>query len=187
MSWSDPRTYVAGETITAAILNSAVRDNFAQTVMGTTATAIAVGSMGYVSSTGVLGRVLIGTAGQGLTVNSSTTAPQWSWLSQVDSVSSGVYALGQKQGAGANALRVEYAEVTLTWAGADDASGSTNWTNAFGTLLAIVAVAKSVAAATKDFVGLCDNVSTNIAARLKARHAGTPAGANVYYVWGIGY
>lgn len=57
MAWSSPRTWVAGETLTASLLNTQVRDNFLQYGSGTwsafaTGITAATGSFGSANASG---------------------------------------------------------------------------------------------------------------------------------------
>ena len=77
MAWTTPRTWVTGELVTAAILNTYVRDNQDALDDGRLAIASqAAGDIVYASSSTALARVAIGTANKVLT--SSGSAPQWS-------------------------------------------------------------------------------------------------------------
>jgi len=73
MTWTAPRTWVTGETVTAALLNTHVRDNLLETSAATVTTA---GDLAYADAANSMGsRVGIGSAG-GLLV-STGTAPVW--------------------------------------------------------------------------------------------------------------
>lgn len=73
MAWSTPRTWVAGETITAAKLNT-IRDNLEETVPGVVAAA---GDIIYATGANAIAILPIGSASQTLKVNSGATAPEW--------------------------------------------------------------------------------------------------------------
>lgn len=77
MAWTSPRTYVAGELITAAIGNQQWRDNSIAMYAGAISLASqAAGDILYASSASQLARVGIGAAGTVLVSNGS--APAWS-------------------------------------------------------------------------------------------------------------
>lgn len=70
MSWTTPRTWVMGETVTAAILNLAIRDNLNALWTGTTN-----GDIEYYTSGTSKSRLGIGSSGQVLSVVSGV--PAW--------------------------------------------------------------------------------------------------------------
>ena len=73
MAWTAPRTWVTGEQVTAAIMNSAVRDNFLETSAATVTTA---GDLAYADAANSMGsRVGIGTVNSLLV--STGSAPAW--------------------------------------------------------------------------------------------------------------
>jgi hypothetical protein len=73
MAWAAPRTWVTGETVTAALLNTHVRDNFLETSAATVTTA---GDISYADAANSMGsRIAIGTAGW--TFVSNGTTPTW--------------------------------------------------------------------------------------------------------------
>lgn len=71
MSFTSPRTWVYGETVTEAQLNEQIRDNQNAMWVGTTA-----GDMDFYTSNSGKSRIGIGNVGDVLTVNSSTV-PAW--------------------------------------------------------------------------------------------------------------
>ncbi len=73
-SYTAPRTWVAGETVTAAIMNTHVRDNLLETLVAKVTTA---GDIGYATAANALARLGIGTQGQVAVVNAAATAPSW--------------------------------------------------------------------------------------------------------------
>ena len=78
MAWTSPRTWVTGELVTAAILNSAVRDNFSALRSGGVAIASqAANDVLYASSSTQLARLAAGTSGQFLKTLGSGSAPAW--------------------------------------------------------------------------------------------------------------
>ena len=77
MAFTTPRTWVTAELMTAALLNTYIRDNQSAIVGGHMAiTSQAVGDTLYASSATQLARLAVGTANQIQT--SSGSAPQWS-------------------------------------------------------------------------------------------------------------
>ena len=73
MAWTAPRTWVTGEQVTAAIMNSAVRDNFLETSAATVTTA---GDIAFADAANSMGsRLAIGAAGR--TLVSTGSAPIW--------------------------------------------------------------------------------------------------------------
>ena len=74
MSWTAPRTYIIGETVTAAILNTDVRDNLLATSVAVSA---AQGDIMYATAANALTRLAKGTGYQRLRMNSGATAPEW--------------------------------------------------------------------------------------------------------------
>lgn len=73
MAWTSPRTWVALEVLTAALLNTHLRDNLLQTAPAKVTTA---GDLVYATGSAALARLGIGTAGQQLV--GGTSAPAWS-------------------------------------------------------------------------------------------------------------
>jgi len=65
MAWTTPRTWVAAEVPTAAILNTHIRDNLAATEAGVATTA---GDLVYASAANTLARLAKGTSGMFLRV-----------------------------------------------------------------------------------------------------------------------
>ena len=73
MSWSAPRTWTLGETVTAALMNTHIRDNLLETCPATVTTA---GDITYADAANSMGsRLGIGAANTILT--SSGSAPTW--------------------------------------------------------------------------------------------------------------
>ncbi len=73
MAWTAPRTWVTGETVTAALMNSAIRDNFLET---SAATVTTVGDLAYADAANSMGsRLAIGAATTHLV--STGSAPVW--------------------------------------------------------------------------------------------------------------
>lgn len=73
MSWTTPRTWVTGETVTAALLNAHVRDNFRETSPFTVTTA---GDLSYADAANSMNSRLAIGAAHGLLV-STGSAPVW--------------------------------------------------------------------------------------------------------------
>lgn len=74
MAWTSPRTWVAGETVTAALMNTHVRDNLLET---TPAKVTTQGDIVYATGANAIARLAKGTKYQGLRMNSGATAPEW--------------------------------------------------------------------------------------------------------------
>lgn len=74
MAWTAPRTWVAAEVVTAAIMNTHVRDNQLETAVAKVTTA---GDTIYATAANTLARLPIGVAKAVYTTNSGATAPQW--------------------------------------------------------------------------------------------------------------
>ena len=74
MAWTSPRTWVAGETVTASLLNTHLRDNLLETAP---AKVTAAGDIVYATGANALARLAKGSAYQVLRMNSGATAPEW--------------------------------------------------------------------------------------------------------------
>ncbi len=75
MAWTAPRTWVTGETVTAALMNAHIKDNFLETSAATVTTA---GDIAFADAANSMGnRLAIGAANSHLTVNDAGTAPVW--------------------------------------------------------------------------------------------------------------
>ncbi len=73
MAWTAPRTWVTGETVTAALMNAQIRDNFLETSAATVTTA---GDLVYADAANSMGsRLAIGAATTHLV--SMGSAPVW--------------------------------------------------------------------------------------------------------------
>ncbi len=73
MAWTAPRTWVTGETVTAALMNAQIRDNFLETSAATVTTA---GDLAYADAANSMGsRLAIGAATTHLVSDGS--APLW--------------------------------------------------------------------------------------------------------------
>ncbi len=72
MSWTAPRTWVTAETVTAAIMNTHVRDNLLETVP---AKAVAAGDIFYATAANTIAKLAKGTDDQ---VLRGGTVPAWS-------------------------------------------------------------------------------------------------------------
>jgi len=73
MAWTAPRTWVTGETVTAALMNAHIRDNFLETSAATVTTA---GDLVYADAANSMGtRLAIGAANSHLV--STSSAPVW--------------------------------------------------------------------------------------------------------------
>lgn len=68
MAWTAPRTWVTGEIVTAAYLNSNVRDNLLETAP---AKATAAGDIFVATASNAIKRVAVGGAGSVVSVNSA--------------------------------------------------------------------------------------------------------------------
>ena len=73
MAWTDPRTWVTGEVVTASLMNTHVRDNLNMTAPHIVTTA---GDIVYATGDSALQRLALGTAGYILHVGGSS-APAW--------------------------------------------------------------------------------------------------------------
>ncbi len=78
MAWTAPRTWVADEIVTAALMNTHVRDNLLETMTAKVTTA---GDTAYATAANALARLGIGAAHELLRTNSGATAPEWVALS----------------------------------------------------------------------------------------------------------
>ena len=74
MAYTSPRTWVAAETVTAAIMNAHVRDNLTETAVAKVTTQ---GDMVYATAANALTRLAKGTTRQRLMMNAGATAPEW--------------------------------------------------------------------------------------------------------------
>ncbi|MFA5714991.1 MAG: hypothetical protein WC998_04595 [Candidatus Paceibacterota bacterium] len=68
MAWTAPRTWVTGEIVSAAMLNSNVRDNVLETAPGK---AAAAGDIFVATGANAIKRVAVGSAGSVVSVNSA--------------------------------------------------------------------------------------------------------------------
>ncbi len=85
MAWTAPRTWVTGETVTAALLNAHVRDNLLETSAATVTTA---GDLVYADAANSMGsRLAIGAANTHLVSDGS--APVWRAIATDVDTSSG--------------------------------------------------------------------------------------------------
>lgn len=75
MSWTTPKTWTVGEILTAADMNSQLRDNLLETAVGKVTTA---GDTVYATGANALARLAKGTAGQWLKQGASF--PEWASL-----------------------------------------------------------------------------------------------------------
>lgn len=74
MAWTAPRTWTTGELVTAALLNTHVRDNLLESAAAKVTTA---GDLVYATGANALARLPKGTAAQVLKMNPGATAPEW--------------------------------------------------------------------------------------------------------------
>ena len=74
MAWTAPRTWTTGEIVTAAHMNTHVRDNLLESAPAKATTA---GDVFYATAANTIARLGIGAAGQALLVNAGATAPFW--------------------------------------------------------------------------------------------------------------
>ncbi len=74
MPWTAPRTWTTGEIVTAAMMNTHVRDNLLETAP---AKAVAAGDLFYATGMNAITRLPPGTAWQILRMNSAGSAPEW--------------------------------------------------------------------------------------------------------------
>ena len=72
MAWTDPRTWVTGEVVTASLMNTHVRDNLNMTAPHIVTTA---GDIVYATGDSALQRLALGSSGYILHVSGS--APAW--------------------------------------------------------------------------------------------------------------
>lgn len=78
MAWTAPRTWVTGETVTAALMNAHVRDNLLETAAATVTTA---GDLAYADAANSMGsRLAIGSVPAVLATTGS--APAWRTIGQ---------------------------------------------------------------------------------------------------------
>lgn len=83
MAYTAPRTWVVGEVLTAALLNTHLRDNLLETAVAKATTA---GDTVYATAANALARLGIGTALQVLRTNAGATAPEWAALAVLDGI-----------------------------------------------------------------------------------------------------
>lgn len=87
MAWTAPRNWIAGETVTAALLNAHIRDNEAELRAGGLALASqAAGDVLYGTSASQLGRVAGAATGAALISGGTGSAPAWSRVPPLDGV-----------------------------------------------------------------------------------------------------
>lgn len=92
MAWTSPRTWTAGELVTAAIMNTHIRDNEGELRAGGIAIASqATGDFLFASSATQFGRLAVGSAFQTVRRNSANNAYEFArpWSPRVTSVASG--------------------------------------------------------------------------------------------------
>ena len=109
MAWTAPRTWVTGETVTAALFNTHVRDNLLQTATAKVTTA---GDITYATAATALARLGVGTNAQFL--RGGASAPEWS----------------STLGGGANSglILLPGAAPTIRWNDTDAADNADFWT-----------------------------------------------------------
>ena len=89
MAWTAPRTWVTGETVTAALMNAHIRDNFLETSATTVTTA---GDLVYADAANSMGsRVGIGAANAHLVSDGSS--PVWRAIATDVDTGTGVHRL----------------------------------------------------------------------------------------------
>ena len=87
MAWTTPRTWTTGETVTAAIMNTHVRDNLNETA---SASAAAAGDIVYADAANSMGSVETHPGAAGYLLTSATSsAIQWSQVQQDENYSGG--------------------------------------------------------------------------------------------------
>ncbi len=74
MAWTAPRTWVAGENVTAAIMNAHVRDQFLEVAPAVVTTA---GDLLVADGSQSLKRLAMGAADDTLRVNAGGTDVEW--------------------------------------------------------------------------------------------------------------
>lgn len=112
MAWTAPRTWVAAETLTAALLNTHVRDNLLETAPAKVTTA---GDITYATAANTITRLAIGTAGAVLVATSN--APRWSSTGVTAAAGSALnITLSTTLTAAANSDYMEQARVVGTFA-----------------------------------------------------------------------
>lgn len=74
MGYTEPRTWVTAELVTAAMMNEQVRDNLLETAPAKVTTA---GDTLYATAANAIARLAKGTANQVLRMNDGATAPEW--------------------------------------------------------------------------------------------------------------
>jgi hypothetical protein len=70
MAWAAPRSWVLGETVTAALLNAQLRDNLLETMV---AKAVAAGDLFQGTASNTLERIPLGAEGEVFQVLTPTT------------------------------------------------------------------------------------------------------------------
>ena len=73
MAWTAPRTWVTGETVTAALMNAHIRDNFLETSAATVTTA---GDIAFADAANSMGSRL-GISANSFHLTSDATQPVW--------------------------------------------------------------------------------------------------------------
>jgi len=74
MAWTTPRTWTTGELVTAALLNTHIRDNLNETMPAKITTA---GDLVYGTSANAIARRAIGTNGYALRADTADSAPKY--------------------------------------------------------------------------------------------------------------
>jgi hypothetical protein len=81
MSWVAPRTWVTGEIVSAAIMNTHIRDNLLESAP---AKAAAAGDMFVATGVNAIKRIALGAAKKFLKVNAGGTDVEWGIISEIN-------------------------------------------------------------------------------------------------------
>lgn len=108
MAWTAPRTWVTGETVTAALMNAHVRDNLLET---SAATATTAGDIVYADAANSMGSRLGILSGTGTFLASTGSAPVWRSVGQL--VGDATYT-GAADPGSANPTPTVFADLSVT-------------------------------------------------------------------------
>lgn len=111
MSWVAPRTWVVGEVLTAALLNTHLRDNLLETAPAKATTA---GDVFYATAAGAIAR-LAANASKTLKMNAGGTAPEWGDAGMKRSTANGPFLIPAGPAAGTSVTQSASANTYGAW------------------------------------------------------------------------
>ena len=189
MAWTAPRTWVTAETVTAALMNTHIRDNLLETAA---ATATTDGDIVYADAANSMGNRLGIGAGHGLLVSDGSD-PMWRVPATETNTGSGdgsettYETLGTTPaGWGFGGVETEVTVTTGTWALVMWAAALSNDTSAARTILSYSVSGATTVAANDNWALSVDNTSAGD--RMEAGtfriDTGLAAGSNTFTLEG---